>query len=395
MIQCLQTVFNELLNASSPAKTNSDQRQEISLRPRGKPDPANGQVGREGAYDSYTSHNSLTEGGTMNKSSLGMNECSQGMNKDATGMNKSSLGMNKGVKSKDSHDSYTSHDSLTEGGTMNKSSLGMNENTTATNKSSLGMNECSQGMNKSVKSKDSHNSYTSHDSLTEGGTMNKRSQGMNENTTATNKSSLGMNERSLGMNKGVKSKDSHDSYTSHDSLTEGGTMNKRSQGMNENTTATNKSSLGMNERSQGMNKGVKSKDSHDSYTSHDSLTEGGTMNKRTSTTNKGVKAKNSQDSLANVKSKSKKTGHNGYYIPPVCFKHYYEGRDRNDEPYRKLRWYEAVLPDLMQGMKYADILQKQYKVYDFRQDRYVVKNISDTTLRSTIVAQLKTLENVS
>jgi hypothetical protein len=272
---------------------------------------------------------------------------------------------------------------------MNKSSLGMNENTTATNKSSLGMNERSQGMNKGVKSKDSH------DSLTEDDTMNKSSLGMNENTTATNKSSLGMNERSQGMNKGVKSKGSQDSYTSHDSLTEGGTMNKSSQGMNENTTATNKSSLGMNERSQGMNKGVKSKDSHDSYTSHDSLTEGGTMNKRTSTTNKGVKAKNSQDSLANVKSKSKKTGHNGYYIPPVCFKHYYEGRDRNDEPYRKLRWYEAVLPDLMQGMKYADILQKQYKVYDFRQDRYVVKNISDTTLRSTIVAQLKTLENVS
>jgi hypothetical protein len=307
-------------------------------------------------------------------------------------MNERSLGMNKGVKSKDSHDSYTSHDSLTEGGTMNKRSQGMNENTTATNKSSLGMN---LGMNKGVKSKDSHDSYTNPDSLTEDGTMNKNSLGMNENTPTTNKSSL-------GMNKSVKSKDSHDSYTSHDSLMEDGTMSKNSLGMNENTTATNKSSLGMNERSLGMNKGVKSKDSLDSYTSHDSLTEGGTMNKsslgmnkRTSTTNKGVKAKNSQDSLAGVKSRSKKTGHNGYYIPPVCFKHYYEGRDRDDEPYRKLRWYEAVLPDLMQGVKYADILQKQYKVYDFRQDRYAVKNISDTTLRSTIVAQLKTLENVS
>ena len=133
MIQGLQTVFNELLNASSSAKTNSDQRQEISLRPRGKTDPANGQVGREGAYDSYTSHDSLTEGGTMNKSSLGMNEnttatnkSSLGMNKDAIGMNERSQGMNKGVKLKDRHDSYTSHNSLTEGGTMNKRSQGMN-----------------------------------------------------------------------------------------------------------------------------------------------------------------------------------------------------------------------------------------------------------------------------
>ncbi|EAY30941.1 hypothetical protein [Microscilla marina] len=92
-----------------------------------------------------------------------------------------------------------------------------------------------------------------------------------------------------------------------------------------------------------------------------------------------------------VKAGAKKTSKNGYYIPPECFDRYYQGRDRTDDPYRKLRWYEEVLPDLIKGVKYADILQKKYKVYDFCQDRYVVKHISDTTLRITLVKGLKSL----
>ena len=85
----------------------------------------------------------------------------------------------------------------------------------------------------------------------------------------------------------------------------------------------------------------------------------------------------------------------GYYIPPECFERYFAGRGREDQPYRKLRWYEAVIPDLQQGLKYREILAKEYNVYDFQQDRYVKKRISETTLKATIVRGLKTLANPS
>ncbi|HAS42337.1 MAG TPA: hypothetical protein DCS93_17805 [Microscillaceae bacterium] len=81
----------------------------------------------------------------------------------------------------------------------------------------------------------------------------------------------------------------------------------------------------------------------------------------------------------------------GYYIPPECFEKYYTGRDQEEAPYYKLRWYEAVLPDLKAGLKYSEILEKEYEVYDGQQKRYVKKKISDTTLRRTIVRGLKSL----
>lgn len=81
----------------------------------------------------------------------------------------------------------------------------------------------------------------------------------------------------------------------------------------------------------------------------------------------------------------------GYYIPAKCFERYFEGRDRDDEPYRKLRWYEAVIPDLQQGLKYKEILSKKYQVYEFQQQRYIEKRISETTLKATIVRGLKSL----
>ena len=82
---------------------------------------------------------------------------------------------------------------------------------------------------------------------------------------------------------------------------------------------------------------------------------------------------------------------NGYYIPPECFEKYYKGRDRTDWPYYKLRWYEAVIPDLKAGLTYREIKEKEYVVYDGQQKRYVKKKIRDTTLRRTIVGGLKSL----
>lgn len=81
----------------------------------------------------------------------------------------------------------------------------------------------------------------------------------------------------------------------------------------------------------------------------------------------------------------------GYYIPSECFDRYYAGRDKVEEPFRKLRWYEAVLPDLQAGVKYQEILGREYEVYQAQQGRYVVKRIGDTTLRRTIVGGLKSL----
>lgn len=91
--------------------------------------------------------------------------------------------------------------------------------------------------------------------------------------------------------------------------------------------------------------------------------------------------------LSGTSGKRKK----GYYIPSECFEKYYTGRDREEAPYYKLRWYEAVLPDLKAGLKYSEILEKEYEVYDGQQKRYVKKKISDTTLRRTIVRGLKSL----
>ena len=85
----------------------------------------------------------------------------------------------------------------------------------------------------------------------------------------------------------------------------------------------------------------------------------------------------------------------GYYIPVKCFERYFAGRDRDDEPYRKLRWYESVIPDLQQGLKYSEILEKKYQVYVFQQQRYIEKHISETTLKATIVRGLKSLANTA
>ncbi|EAY29822.1 hypothetical protein [Microscilla marina] len=349
--QGLQTGFSQLINVSDSATESEghDQRKEISLRPRGKPDPVN----RHELHDSLMNN----DGGGMNKSGVKSKDSHDSL---MGGMNKS------GVKSKDSHDSLM--------GGMNKSDVkskdchdslmgGVNNHTTPMNKSSdVKSKGCHDslmdgGMNKSdVKSKDCH------DSLVDGG-MNKSSDAKSKDC---HDSLMG------GMNKSdVKSKDSHDSLTS-DGMNKSGVKSKDSHdslmgSMNNHTTPMNKSS------------GVKSKDSHDSLMGGSAA-----MNNRATP----IVASNG------VKQSRKKTGRNGYYISPICFDRYYEGRDCNDEPYRKLRWYETVIPDLMKGVKYGDILEKQYQVYDFRQDRYVVKNISDTTLRSTIVAQLKSLENM-
>ncbi|EAY28326.1 hypothetical protein [Microscilla marina] len=452
--QGLQTGFSQLINVSDSTTESEgrDQRKEISLRPRGKPDPVNrhelhdslmnndgGGMNKSGVK-SKGSHDSLMGG--MNKSGVKSKDCHDSlMNNDGGGMNKS------GVKSKDCHDSLM-------GGGMNKSDVkskdshdslmdGMNNHTTPMNKSGVKSKDSHDslmdGMNKSgVKSKDCHDSLVDggmnksgvkskdcHDSLMGGG-MNKSGVkskdchdslmggGMNKSDVKSKDShdSLmdGMNNHTTPMNKsGVKSKDSHDSLMDgmnksgvkskdcHDSLVDGG-MNK--SGVKSKDCHDSLVDGGMNKS------GVKSKDCHDSLMGggmnksdvkskdcHDSLMGG--MNKS------DVKSKDSHDSLmgggmnkSGVKQSSKKTGRNGYYISPICFDRYYEGRNRADEPYRKLHWYEAVIPDLMKGVKYGDILEKQYQVYDFRQDRYVVKNISDTTLRSTIVAQLKSLENM-
>lgn len=81
----------------------------------------------------------------------------------------------------------------------------------------------------------------------------------------------------------------------------------------------------------------------------------------------------------------------GYYIPPECFEKYFAGRDRQDDPYRKLRWYDAVIPDLQAGLKYREILEKEYQVFDYQQQREVTKSICETTLKTTIVRGLKSL----